>query len=350
MDLEKIKDSLKNEPSFRLKQVYKALFFDLVENWNNITSLPQELREKLNKDCPIDKIFENEQIFESKDKQTIKILFTLTDESKIESVLMQHALSSEALAKEEGTRNTVCVSSQVGCNIGCKFCATGQQGFKRNLTVSEILNQILFFARILKKDGKRITNIVFMGMGEPFLNYDNVLKSIKILNDKNGFNIGARHISISTAGIIEGIEKLSNEKLQINLAISLHAPNDKLRSELMPINQKYTLEKILKAVDDYIVKTKRRVMFEYLLIEGINDSIDQAKELAELLKKIKNPLFFVNLISFNPIGHSDFKPSDVTNIRKFKYELEKSGIAVTQRHRFGEKIKAACGQLAGENI
>jgi 23S rRNA (adenine2503-C2)-methyltransferase len=268
MDLEKIKDSLKNEPSFRLKQVYKALFFDLVENWNDITSLPQELREKINKDCPIDKIFENEQIFESKDKQTIKTLFTLTDESKIESVLMRHL---SVRREDEDERQTVCVSSQVGCNIGCKFCATGQQGFKRNLTVSEILNQILFFARILKNDGKRITNIVFMGMGEPFLNYDNVLKSIKILNDKNGFNIGARHISISTAGIIEGIEKLSNEKLQINLAISLHAPNDKLRSELMPINEIYTLEKILKAVDDYILKTKRRVIFEYLLIDKIKD-------------------------------------------------------------------------------
>ena len=190
----------------------------------------------------------------------------------------------------------------------------------------------------------RVTNVVFMGMGEPFLNYDDVLEAIRILNDKNGFNLGARHISISTIGITEGIEKLAKEKLQINLAISLHAPNNNLRSKLMPINKKYPIEKILAAVDDYIKKTKRRVMFEYLMIDGVNDSPAQAKELAKLLKK---PLYFINLISFNPIGHSKFKPSPGWKIKKFKEVLEKAGMAVTQRYRFGREIKAACGQLAG---
>lgn len=338
MNFDNIKENLKNEPEFRLKQVYKAIFFDMKENWTDITSLPQSLREKLSKCCPIDKIFQDEKIFVSDNKETIKALFVLEDDFKIESVLMKHK-----------DRNTVCVSSQSGCAMDCKFCATGQQKFKRNLSVSEILGQILFFTRLLKKSDERVSNIVFMGMGEPFLNYDNVLEAIRLLNDKDKFNVGARHISISTCGIIEGIERLSAEPLQINLAISLHAPNDKLRSELMPINKKYPLVKIIKAVNDYIIKTKRRVMFEYLLIDDVNDSFEQAKELASLVGQIKNLLFFVNLISFNPIGHSEFNPSSGDKIKKFKGVLEKSGIAVTQRYRFGKNIKAACGQLAGQS-
>lgn len=339
MNLEAIEKNLKGEPNFRLKQVYKAIFFDLAENWEEATSLSKDLRKKLSKGCPLDKIFKSEKILISQDEQSIKALFALEDDQKIESVLMKH---------DDG-RNTVCVSSQVGCGMGCQFCATGQQGLKKNLSVSEILGQVLYFSRLLKKSKERVSNIVFMGMGESFLNYDNILESIKIINDKNGFNIGARHISISTCGITEGIEKLSTEPLQINLAISLHAPNDKLRSSLMPINKKYPLEKILKSVDDYIIKTKRRVMFEYLLMDGINDSEVFAKELVGLLNKIKNKLFFVNLISFNPIGHSDFKPSNKNKIKNFKDILEKAGIAVTQRHKFGKEIKAACGQLAADN-
>ncbi len=261
---------------------------------------------------------------------------SVKDGSKIESVLMKH---------EDG-RRTVCVSSQVGCSVGCKFCATGQQGFKRNLTSGEIIEQVLFFARLLKKTKEKVTNVVFMGMGEPFLNYDNVIGAIKILNDKNGFNLGSRHFSISTAGIVEGIEKLSEEKLQVNLAISLHAPNNELRSKLMPINKIYPIEKILAAVDDYIKKTNRKVMFEYLMINGVNDSEEEAEELVKILKK---PLYFINLISFNPVGHSDFKPSPGWKIKKFKEVLEKNDIPVTQRYRFGREIKAACGQLAGGN-
>ena len=344
MDFTKIEKILEEEPPFRLKQVKKAVFQGLIENWNEATTLPQDLRPKLLEACPISEL-KPEKTLTSKDNQTIKALFRLKDDSKIESVLMKH----------RDDRRTICVSSQVGCAMGCQFCATGQQGFKRNLTSSEIIEQILFFARLLKKerpsfakategDGK-ITNVVFMGMGEPFLNYDNMIETIKILNDKDGFNLGSRHISISTAGIIEGIEKLSKEKLQINLAISLHAPNNNLRSKLMPINKKYPIEKILATVDDYIKKTKRKVMFEYLMIDGVNDSFEQSEELSKLLKK---PLFFVNLISFNPIAHSQFKPSPGWKIKKFKEILEKAGISVTQRYRFGREIKAACGQLAGK--
>jgi len=333
MNFKKIEEILKEEPSYRLKQVKKALFEDLILDWGKATTLSKELREKLSKDCPISG-FKSEKVLTSKDNQTIKTLFEMEDGSKIESVLMRH---------EDG-RRTVCVSSQVGCAMGCSFCATGQQGFKRNLTSGEIVSQVLHFARISKE---RISNVVFMGMGEPFLNYDNVLEAIKILNDKDGLNIGARHISISTSGITEGIKKLADEKLQINLAVSLHAPNDDLRNKLMPINRKYPLDKIIASVREYVKKTKRRVMFEYLMIDGVNDSPLQAKELAKILKNI---ICFVNLISFNPVGHSKFKSSTGENIKKFKETLEKNGISVTQRYRFGKEIKAACGQLAGENL
>jgi len=326
---------LKIESPYRLKQVKKAVFQDLIENWDAATTLPQNLRQKLQDYCPIFKI-KAEKILTSKDEKTSKILFILKDEFKIESVLMKH----------EDNRRTVCISTQVGCAMSCKFCATGQQGFKRNLSTDEIVGQVLYFARFLKKQKEKVSNVVFMGMGEPFLNYDGVLEAIKILNDKDGFNLGARHISISTVGIIEGIKKLANEKLQINLAVSLHAPNNELREKLMPINKKYPIENILKAVDDYIKKTKRRVMFEYLMIDGINDSPAQAEELAKLLKK---PLYFVNLITFNPIGHTEFKPSPGWKIKKFKEVLEKTGLTCIQRYHFGREIKAACGQLAGKN-
>ena len=201
MNLMKIAEVLEKEPIFRLKQVKKAIFFDLIENWNEATTLPQNLHQQLSESCPLQEL-KAEKILTSKDNQdnqTIKALFKLKDDLKIESVLMKH---------RDG-RRTVCVSSQVGCSISCRFCATGKRGFKRNLLNSEIIDQVLFFARLLKKPKEKVANVVFMGMGEPFLNYDNVLEAIKILNDKDGFNLGARHISISTAGIIKGIEKLA---------------------------------------------------------------------------------------------------------------------------------------------
>ena len=340
MELPQLEKVLKKEPNYRLKQAKEAFFKDLIDDWSKATTLPVNLREELNREFPLS--FGNE-VFISKDKKTIKILTTLQDGLKIESVLMKH---------KEG-RNTVCVSSQIGCPLGCKFCATGKMGFKRNLEKFEIVNQVLFFARHLKKNKEKVTNVVFMGMGEPFLNYDNVLGAIKVLNDKEGFNLGARKISISTVGMIEGIEKLSNEKLQVNLAISLHAPTDKLRSEIMPINKKYNLRKVFRAVDNYIEKTNRKVMFEYLMIKDLNDSSECAKELAELMKK---PLYFVNLISYNPVGNilpeghynptGNFQSSSKETIKKFKNILEKEGVSVTERYRFGRDIKAACGQLA----
>lgn len=351
MNFTQIEKVLEKEPAYRLKQVKKAVFQDLADGWNKVTTLPLDLRIKLEKESPL-KI--NGELFFSKDKRTLRTLITLDDGLKVESVLMRHKpRSRKSLTEKVGyekefslrgkKRNIICVSSQVGCPLGCKFCATGKMGLKRNLKVFEIVEQVIFFARFLKKSGEKVTNVVFMGMGEPFLNYENVISAIKILNSKDGFNLGARKFSISTVGITEGIEKLADEKLQINLAISLHAPNDKLRSQLMPIAKKYTIKKILGAVDEYIKKTNRKVMFEYLMIENVNDLDDLARELATLMRK---PLYLVNLISYNPTG--DFRPSSKERIKRFKEILENSGVLVTERYRFGREIKAACGQLAGK--
>ena len=331
MDLKNLDEILKEEPKYRRNQVKRALFQDLIEDWSEATNLPLTFREKLNEICPLSI---RGKFFVSEDKSTLKVIIILKDNLKIESVLMRHI---------DG-RNTVCVSSQVGCSLSCSFCATGKLGFKRNLEVFEITEQVLFFARYLKNQKERVTNVVFMGMGEPFLNYENVMEAIRFLNDKEGLNIGARHISISTVGIVEGIEKLAREGLEVNLAISLHSPaDDKLRSKMMPINRKYPVGKILAAVDNYIKKTRRKVMFEYIMIRGLNDSDEQAQKLAKLIKR---PLSFVNLISYNPTGV--FKPSSSERIKRFKEILEKAGIAVTQRYKFGRRIRAACGQLVHE--
>jgi len=333
MNLENLDNVLKDEKPFRKQQVLRAIFRELIEDWDNATTLSLELRENLKKSCLLDI---NAELFESKDKNTAKALITLQDGKKIESVLMLHT----------GNRSTVCVSSQIGCPVGCLFCATGKMGLLRNLTIYEILEQVLFFARYLKKRGDRqITNIVFMGMGEPFLNYDNVLSSIKIINNGHCFNIGSRKISISTSGIVEGIKKMSDEDLQVNLSISLHAPNDTLRSQIMPINKQYNIQDILTAVDDYIAKTSRKVMYEYVMLKGINDTVECADELVNLFRK--RSLSMINLIIYNPTG--DFEPSDTDTVKDFKVYLEKHGLFVTQRYEFGQAINAACGQLASKN-
>lgn len=328
MNIDKLEEILKEEPKYRLKQANLAVFVNLIEDWSNATFFSQDLREKLNKECNLSI---KAEILVSKSKDSAKARITLRDGLLIESVLMRH---------QDG-RNTVCVSSQVGCALACEFCATGKMGFKRNLEFMEIVEQVVFFARYLKKDAdSKVTNVVFMGMGEPFLNYDNVLKAIKILNDKEGFCIGARNISISTSGIIEGIEKLAKEGLQVNLAISLHAPNNELRSKIMPTNKKYNIEEVLKAVDEYIKITKRKVMFEYLLIEDLNDSNECAEKLVKLMKK---PLYFLNLILYNETGK--FRPSSTKRVEEFKKILKKGGVDFSQRYRFGEDIKGACGQF-----
>lgn len=332
MDFTELKRILANQPSYRILQAKKSLFRDLIDDWSAATTLPLVLRNELKQKCML---VVSADTFTSKDRRSVKALISLKDGLKIETVLMCH--------KGKTARNTICVSSQVGCPLGCSFCATGTMGFKRNLDFFEIVEQVLFFARRLKRTGRKVTNVVFMGMGEPFLNYDNVIEAIRMLNDKDGFNLGARHFSISTVGIIEGIEKLAMEKLQINLAVSLNSSDDTLRSKIMPINDKYPIGRILKAVDDYIEKTRRRVMFEYIMMDGLNDS-DQAAR--GLIKIARRSLCFVNLIAYNPTGM--FQPAFVDRIKKFKAILKAGGVNVTQRYRFGREIQAACGQLAAK--
>lgn len=329
--LEDLNIVLKNEPSYRIKQVKKAIFQDLIEDWMEATNLPLSLRRELNQKFPLSV---KAELFSLAEKEVQKARIALADNLKIESVLMRH---------QDG-RNTVCVSSQVGCPSGCKFCATGKMGWQRDLSALEIISQVLFFARLLKSKKQKVTNLVLMGMGEPFLNYDEVMKAIRLLNSKESFNLGARHISISTVGIVEGIRKLSDEKLQLNLAFSLHAPNNELRGKLIPLNRKYPLETVLKAIDDYIRKTKRRVMLEYLLIKDVNDSDCCMLELSALVKR--NPLYFLNLILYNPTG--SFEPSSYKRVKRCREILTKQKVNFTQRYRFGEDLKAACGQLATE--
>ncbi len=339
MSLDKLEKVLASEPRYRLSQAKIAVFKSLAESWSEVAGFSPKLREQLNKECPLE--IKGEVMQSDHGDETLKAVITLDDGCKIESVLMRH----ERDVSEKIRRNTVCVSCQMGCPMGCTFCATGAMGFKRNLTVMEIVEQVLFFDRLLKKKDERVSNVVFMGMGEPFLNYDNVLAAVRILNDKDGLNIGARKISISTCGIVEGIKKLSEENLQVNLAISLHAPDTELRSRLMPVNKEYSLDEVFVAVDDYIKKTSRQVMFEYLLLKGINDTDECAKKLVSIMRK---PLYFVNLIIFNPSGSEGMEPSSMASVKRFKEILEKAGIPVSQRYRFGRNIKAACGQLVFE--
>ncbi|MBT4121828.1 23S rRNA (adenine(2503)-C(2))-methyltransferase RlmN, partial [bacterium] len=323
MNILSLKKILSSEPKFRFKQVMQAIYVDFVYDWDEVTTLSKELRSKLNIEAPL---VINSGLSESKDKNTNKVLITLEDGLQIETVLMKHI----------NGRRTVCVSSQVGCPLACTFCDTGKMGFKRNLTSYEIIEQVIFWGRILKKNNERVSNVVFMGMGEPFLNYDNVMKAIRVLNDKDGFDIGARKISISTAGLVTEIRKLAKEDIQVNLAISLHAPNDVLRSKLMPVNKQVSLKKLFEAIDYYIDLTNRKVMFEYLMIDKINDSEIDAKQLAELMSR---PLYMVNLIPYNPTNK--YQPSSQKAIDVFKNILRKRGVNVNQRFGFGQDIKAA---------
>ena len=332
MNLSILHQVIKDEPKFRHKQIENAVFIELIDDWNKSSVLPYALKERLNQDCPLDI---KAEILKTEGREpTHKALITLEDGAQIEAVLI----------RQKGGRNTVCVSSQVGCPLKCAFCATGQLGFTRNLKAHEIVEQVLLFMRELKTEGndEKIDNIVFMGMGEPFLNYIEVIKALKWLNDPESFNFGARRLSVSTSGVTEGIRKIGGEKLQINLAISLHFATDISRRRYMPIAEKYPLEKLMDAADEYIRKTGRKVMFEYVMIKGINDSDNDAKLLIALMDR--KPLYMVNLIPYNPTGR--FQASTEERVDQFQKTLEKAGVIVTRRRSYGGDISAACGQLA----
>lgn len=337
MDLNKLDKILKenNQPKFRLEQIKKAVFQDGLSSFLEISNLPKDLREILDKEVSI-MPFKAKKVLAGKDKKSFKTLFELEDGNLLETVLI-------SLIKDHWT---ACISTQVGCPLDCQFCATGKGGFKRNLTAEEITSQVLFWKQYLKD--QKLTNIVFMGMGEPFLNWEETRKSLHILNDPQLFGIGSRNISVSTCGVPSGIEKMLIEFPQVNLAISLHfASNDK-RSKYMPINNKYDLTDLKKALEDYFRDSKRKVFLEYIMLSGINDTEYDAKDLVNFIKSIKQSyLLHVNLIQYNE-SNGGFKPSTKNQIERFKIHLMNNHINVTVRKSLGEEIQGACGQLAGK--
>ena len=325
-------------PAYRLKQVIKAIYQESVSSFEEITVLPKDLRGKMSEEIDI-LPFGDSEIFISKKKDSYKALLELRDGKKIETVLL----------KQDGFWST-CISSQVGCALGCRFCATGASGFSRNLTSEEIIGQVLFWKQYIKtnKLENNLRNIVFMGMGEPFMNYSEVKKSIQNLLDPEVFNFGVRHLSLSTSGLPEGIKDLARDFPQMNLAISIIAADDEKRTSLMPINKKFNLRDINKALDYYFERTKRKVFLEYIMFHDLNDSKKDANNLVSFVKGNSRPdLLHVNLIAYNTTGE-EFKSSSRATIDWFRNYMLKNKINTTVRKSLGEEIKAACGQLAGE--
>jgi 23S rRNA (adenine2503-C2)-methyltransferase len=318
------------EPTYRADQIWGWLYRSLAADFQEMTNLPKGLRERL-AEATILRTMKPLEEKVSADGLTRKGLFALRDNQTIESVLMHYE-----------RRHTACISTQVGCPLGCVFCATGQSGFMRNLTPGEIVEQVLFFARFLKAKGQRLTNVVFMGMGEPLANYEATWQSIETLTHDEGFNLGARRITISTVGLVPGIRRLAEEGRQIGLAVSLHAPADELRNELIPINRRYPLTQLMGVCRHYVERTGRRVSFEYALIHGVNDSPEQARQLAQLLDGL---LCHVNLIPLNPVSESPYQPSSRGRILAFQSELNHLKVPNTLRVERGADIQAGCGQL-----
>jgi 23S rRNA (adenine2503-C2)-methyltransferase len=322
------------QPAFRAKQLAEWLYKHKVSAFEAMTNLPKALREQLAARTRLGGLT---QVAEqhSLESDTTKRLYRLPDGQLIESVLMEY---------DDG-RRTACISTQAGCAMGCVFCATGQMGFGRHLSSGEIVEQALHFARLLESQGDRLSNVVLMGMGEPLHNYDNTLQAIRRLNDPNGLNIGQRHITLSTVGLVPEIRRFAEEGLQVGLAISLHAATDAERSALLPINRRYPIGEVIEAARYYVAKTGRRVTFEWALIRGENDTIAQAEQLGKLLRGL---LCHVNLIPLNPTDGYGGAPSDPERVAAFRAVLTRYGISSTVRVRRGIEIQAGCGQLKTE--
>jgi len=323
------------EPAYRAKQVWSRLYQGLAASFDEMSELPKSLRQRLAQETVLGRLTPRAEQ-RSSDRQTRKVLFALPDDAQVEAVLMGYE-----------RRRTACISTQAGCGMGCSFCATGQSGLQRNLTAGEIVEQVLFFAREspISNIQSPISNIVFMGMGEPFANYNQVMAAVRRLNDPSGFNFGARRMTISTVGLVPGIKKFAAENIQVNLAVSLHAATDDLRSKLVPINKQYPLSALLPTVREYIAQTHRRVSFEWALIEEINDTLEQARALAAL---VKGMLCHVNLIPLNPTSGYPGAASTRERIAAFRSVLESAGIPNTLRLRRGIDIQAGCGQLRSQ--
>lgn len=318
------------EKKYKAKQIYEWLYKKRIYKFSDMSNISHALQEKLESSF-------STSMLKLRRKQTSdltnKYLFELDDGNLIEAVLMRHDYGL-----------SVCVSSQVGCNMGCTFCESGRLKKVRNLSAGEIVRQILMIEEDIKE---RISSVVVMGIGEPFDNYDNIMDFIRIINDPNGIAIGARHITVSTSGLVPKIYDYANEAIQTNLAISLHAPNNILRNKIMKVNKAYPLEELISSIKYYIEKTNRRVTIEYLLLSGVNDSVDSAKELAHLIKGLN---VYVNLIPYNETSHIEYKKSSNETIMKFYDTLKKQGINVTVRREFGGNIDAACGQLRANEV
>ena len=322
-------------PAYRTKQLRHWIYQGLASSFDEMTDLPKNFRQVLAEKAVLNKLISTREVI-SRDG-TSKVLFSLPDDKTIESTLMPYP------APGGKTSYTICLSTQVGCPIGCPFCATGQQGFERNLTSGEITEQVLHFARRLRDTGPqhRITNLVFMGMGEPMANYDNLRQAVEMLNSPDGFGLGARNMTISTAGMIPQIQQLSQEKLQVGLAVSLHASTNQLRDWLVPLNKKYPLEQLIPACREYIAQTGRRVTFEYILLDGVNDSLVQARQLSHLIAGLN---CHINLIAANKtLG--DLRPSGQETVLAFEEELKRLRTQCTVRQSRGVDIDAGCGQL-----
>jgi len=318
------------QPRYRADQIWHWLYRELVTDFSQMTNLSMSLRESLTSDYSLD-FGRQVELLESKDGQTTKVLFQLLDGSTIETVLMRYE-----------KRRTVCISTQAGCAMGCVFCATGQMGFVRNLTPGEIINQVLHFARSLSKEEATISNIVLMGMGEPLHNYDNTVTAIDTLTDSAGLYYGARRITVSTVGLVPAIRKYADEMRQSTLAVSLHAATDEERDRLIPVNGRWPLSELMEACQYYVAKTGRRITFEWALIAGENDTIEQATALGHLLRGMT---CHVNLIPLNPTSGYGGKPSNRQQVNAFQAELRRFGVNSSVRVRRGIDIEAGCGQL-----
>jgi 23S rRNA (adenine2503-C2)-methyltransferase len=317
-------------PAYRATQVYEALTRRFVTSFDEVTGLPRDLRAALARRlAPVTLESREERASPSGDAR--KVLFATADGLPVEAVLMTYR-----------TRATVCVSSQVGCAVRCAFCASGAHGLRRDLTAEEIVDQTLHFSRELAPHGRRVTNVVVMGMGEPFHNYDETLRACRLLNDPRGFGLAARGISVSTAGVVAGIRRFAREPLQLNLAVSLHAATDELRDRLVPLNRRHPLDELFAVCDEYVRRRRRKLLFEYVVLAGVNDGDEQV---AALARRLRRPLYHLNLIAYNETG-GEFARPGARDLAAFREKLGSAGVACTLRRSPGGEIEAACGQLA----
>ena len=317
-------------PPYRARQVYVALTRDLATGFADMTTLPRPLREELAARLRPVSLDEVETLV-SRRGDARKTLFATADGHPVEAVLMTYA-----------RRATVCISSQVGCAVGCPFCASGRLGLRRDLTAEEMVDQVLAAQRALRPDGRRVTNVVVMGMGEPFHNYDETLRACRLLNDPDGFALAARAMSVSTAGVVPGIERFAAEPQQLNLAVSLHAATDALRDTLVPLNRRYPLDALFAACETYVGRTRRKLFFEYVVLAGVNDTPEQVKA---LVGRLRRPLYHLNLIAYNQAGGHFARPTPRA-LEAFRSRVEAGGVKCTVRRSPGDDIEAACGQLA----